>query len=202
MLLYDLPAGMNPRRVRIFLAEKGLTVPTQKRDAASDECRQPEFLAINPLGRLPVLRLDDGTLISESLAICRYIEALHPAPPLMGGSALAQAQVEMWTRRMEFQLAQPILDVFLHTSDFYQSRMDQVPAYGEWSRLQARQAMVWLDHELVDRAFIAADHYTLTDIVAQCALVLGKAVGLRIPPELAELTRWFAAVSARPTARA
>ena len=202
MLLYDLPAGMNPRRVCIFLAEKGLTVPLQKMDAASDECRQPDFLALNPLGRLPVLQLDEGTVISESLAICRYFEALHPTPPLFGSTPPEQAQVEMWLRRMEFQTAQPILDVFLHTRDFFSSPMAQVAAYGEWSRQRALEAMAWLDRERVGRELITSGRYTMADIVAQCAFVLGKAVGLRIPAELTELTRWFAAVSARPTARA
>lgn len=201
MLLYDLPAGMSPRRVRIFLAEKGLAVPMKPMDAAADENRRADFLALNPLGRLPVLQLDDGTVITESLAICRYFEALHPEPPLFGRTPLEIAQVEMWIRRMEFQIAQPILDVFLHTGEFYRTRMDQVPAYGDWSRQRATEAMAWLDGELAGREFIAGDRYTMADIVAQCAFVLGKAVGLRIAPEQANLGRWFAAVASRPTAR-
>lgn len=202
MLLYDLPVGMNPRRVRIFLAEKGVTVPMRTVDAAADENRNPPFLALNPLGKLPVLALDDGSVITESIAICRYFEALHPAPALFGGSPLEQARIEMWTRRMEFQITQPIGDVFLHTGEFYRTRFNQLPAYGELSRQRAAEAMAWLNGELAGREFIATDAYSMADIVAQCAFVLGKAVGLRIPPELTELTRWFAAVSTRPTARA
>jgi glutathione S-transferase len=202
MLLYDLPAGSNPRRVRIFLAEKGVTVPMRKVDAAADENRKSPFLALNPLGKLPVLELDDGTVITESIAICRYFEALHPAPPLFGRTPLEQARIEMWARRMEFQIAQPIGDVFLHTGEFYRTRFDQLPAYGEFSRQRAAEAFAWLNGELAGRKFIATDAYSMADIVAQCAFVLGKAVGLRIAPELTELTRWFAAVSTRPTARA
>jgi glutathione S-transferase len=202
MLLYDLPVGMNPRRVRIFLAEKGLSVPTHVVDAAADENRQAPFLALNPLGKLPVMALDDGTVLTESIAICRYFEALHPTPALFGDSPLAQARIEMWVRRMEFQIAQPIGDVFLHTGEFYRTRYQQMAAYGELSRQRTADAMVWLDSELAGREFIATDAYSMADIVAQCAFVLGKAVGLRIPPELVELTRWFGAVSKRPTARA
>ena len=202
MILYDLPAGMHPRRVRIFLAEKGQTLPTRVVDAAQGENSQPGFLRLNPMGRLPVLALDDGTVISESLAICRYLESLYPTPPLLGVGALDIATVDMWTRRMEQQLSNPIADIFLHSSDFYRNRITQVPAYADWSREQVMKTFAWLDRELADRPFIAGANYTLADIVAQCAVVLGKAVGTRIPTEHANLGRWFAAVSARPTARA
>jgi len=133
MILYDLPAGMHPRRVRIFLAEKGQTIPSLAIDAANGENSQPEFLRLNPMGRLPVLVLDDGTAISESLAICRYLESLYPTPPLLGVGALEIAKVDMWIRRMEQQISNPIGDIFMHTSDFYRSRITQVPAYAEWS---------------------------------------------------------------------
>ena len=202
MLLYDLPAGMNPRRVRIFLAEKGITLPVQTVDTTAGEHTKPPFLALNPLGKLPVLQLDDGTVLTESLAICRYLESLHPAPPLFGSTALEQAQVEMWTRRMEWELSRPITDAFMHTGAYFRERITQHPAYGESARAQALLSMAWLDAALAGRDFIAGNRYTIADIVAQCALVLGKATGCRIPAELAHLSRWFAAVSARPTARA
>jgi glutathione S-transferase len=202
MILYDLPAGMHPRRVRIFLAEKGVSLPTRSVDAARGENAQPDFLRLNPLGKLPVLQLDDGTCLTESMAICRYLEALHPEPALFGQGALESAQVEMWARRMEQQVAIPIVDTFVHASEFYRSRLSQVPAYAEWSREKAMATLGWLDEELAGRPFIAGERYTIADIVAQCAFVLGKAAGVRIPPERAHLARWFADVSARPTARA
>jgi glutathione S-transferase len=202
MRLHDLPAGMHPRRVRIFLAEKGVSIPTRVVDAAGGENQQPAFLQLNPLGRLPVLQLDDGTVIAESLAICRYLESLHPQPRLWGIGALDAAHVDMWTRRMEQQISNPIGDIFLHSSEFYRGRIAQVPAYAAWARENVMKALTWLDGELADRPYIAGARYTMADIVAQCAFVLGKAVGLRIPPERAHLTRWFAEVSARPTARA
>ena len=202
MLLYDLPAGMHPRRVRIFLAEKGLTIPTRAVDAAQGENRQPEFLRLNPMGRLPVLQLDDGTAIAESLAICRYLETLHPQPPMWGSDALDAARVDMWTRRIEQQVSDPIAMVFLHSGEFYRGRVTQVPEVAAWARQNLLTTLTWLDAELADRRFIAGPNYTMADIVAQCAFVLGKAVGRRIPAEQAHLTRWFAEVTARPTARA
>ncbi|PUE44438.1 glutathione S-transferase family protein [Limnohabitans sp. 2KL-51] len=202
MILHDLSAGMHPRRVRIFMAEKGISIERREVDAAGGANALPDFLRLNPLGKLPVLELDDGSAIAESLAICRYLEALHPQPPLMGQTPQGSAHIEMWTLRMDHELSQPIALAFVHSSDFYRGRVEQVPEVAGWARNRALQTMAWLDGELAERSHIAGDDYTLADIVAQCACVLGKAVGLRIPPEMTNLSRWFAQVSARPTARA
>jgi glutathione S-transferase len=202
VILHDLSAGMHPRRVRIFMAEKGLSIERREVDAAGGANAMPDFLRLNPLGKLPVLELDDGSAIAESLAICRYLEALHPNPPLMGRTPQAAAHIEMWTLRMDHELSQPIALAFVHSSDFYRGRVEQVPEVASWARNRAHQTMAWLDGELAGRSHIAGEDYTLADIVAQCACVLGKAVGLRIPPEMTQLSRWFAQVSARPTARA
>ena len=202
MILHDLSAGMHPRRVRIFMAEKGISIERREVDAAGGANALPDFLRLNPLGKLPVLELDDGSAIAESLAICRYLEALHPQPPLMGQTPQTAAHIEMWTLRMDHDLSQLIALAFVHSSDFYRGRVEQVPEVAGWARNRALQTMAWLDGELADRSNIAGDDYTLADIVAQCACVLGKAVGLRIPPEMTNLSRWFAQVSARPTARA
>ena len=202
MILHDLSAGMHPRRVRIFMAEKGISIERREVDAAGGANALPDFLRLNPLGKLPVLELDDGSAIAESLAICRYLEALHPQPPLMGQTPQGSAHIEMWTLRMDHELSQPIALAFVHSSDFYRGRVEQVPEVAGWARNRALKTMAWLDGELAERSHIASDNYTLADIVAQCACVLGKAVGLRIPPEMTNLSRWFAQVSARPTARA
>ena len=202
MILHDLSAGMHPRRVRIFMAEKGISIERREVDAAGGANALPDFLRLNPLGKLPVLELDDGSAIAESLAICRYLEALHPQPPLMGQTPQVSAQIEMWTLRMDHELSQPIALAFVHSSDFYRGRVEQVPEVAGWARNRALQTMAWLDGELAERSHIAGDDYTLADIVAQCACVLGKGVRLRIPPEMTNLSRWFAQVSARPTARA
>ena len=202
MILHDLSAGMHPRRVRIFMAEKGLTIERREVDAAGGANATPEFLRLNPLGTLPVLELDDGSAITESLAICRYLEALNPDPPLMGGTPREAAHIEMWTLRIDNELSRPIAQAFLHSSSFYRERIEQVPQIATWSRDRALKAMAWLDHELAGRTHIAGGGYSLADIVAQCACVLGKATGVRIPAEMPHLSRWFAQVTGRPTARA
>ncbi len=202
MILHDLSAGMHPRRVRIFMAEKGLSFERREVDVAGGANALADFLRLNPLGKLPVLELDDGSAIAESLAICRYLESIHPQPALLGRNPKASAHIEMWTLRMDHELSQPIALTFVHNSEFYRGRVEQVPEVASWARARALQTMKWLDGELAGRSHIAGEDYTLADIVAQCACVLGKAVGLRIPPELSNLSRWFAQVSARPTARA
>ena len=202
MILHDLTAGMHPRRVRIFLAEKGVSIERREIDAAAGANATPEFIRLNPLGKLPVLELDDGSMIAESLAICRYLEVLHPNPPLMGRTPQETAHIEMWTLRIDHELSQPIALAFVHSSDFYRGRVEQVPEVATWSRARALQTMAWLDGELAERSHIAGDDYSMADIIAQCACVLGKAVGLRISPEMTHLSRWFMQVSARPTARA
>jgi glutathione S-transferase len=202
MILHDLSAGMHPRRVRIFMAEKGISIERREVDAAGGANARPDFLQLNPLGKLPVLELDDGSVIAESLAICSYLEVLHPNPPLMGRTPQETAHIEMWTLRIDHELSQPIALAFVHSSDFYRGRVEQVPEVATWSRARALQTMAWLDGELAERSHIAGDDYTLADIVAQCACVLGKATGLRIPVEFTNLSRWFADVTARPTARA
>lgn len=202
MILHDLSAGMHPRRVRIFMAEKGLSIERREVDAAAGANAKPDFLRLNPLGKLPVLELDDGSTVAESLAICRYLEALNPEPSLMGLTPQIAAHIEMWTLRMDHELSQPIALAFVHSSDFYRGRAEQVSEAASWARGRALKTMSWLDGELSGRSHIAGEDYTLADIVAQCACVLGKAVGLRIPAEMTHLSRWFAQVSARPTARA
>lgn len=202
MILHDLSAGMHPRRVRIFMAEKGLSMDRREVDAAGGANAMPDFLRLNPLGKLPVLELDDGSAIAESLAICRYLEAEHPQPSLMGKTPKASAHIEMWTLRMDHELSQPIALTFVHSSDYYRGRVEQVPEVASWARGRALQTMAWLDGELAGRSHIAGEDYSLADIVAQCACVLGKAVGLRIAPGMTHLSRWVAQVSSRPTARA
>ena len=202
MLLYDMRTAMNPRRVRIFLAEKGLTIPTQPIDGAKNENRSEAFLAINPLGKLPVLQLDDGSYLSESIAICRYLEALHPENPLFGEDPKTQAIIEMWIRRLESELVLPLTSAFRHTGTYWQGKLKQNPTLGEWWRERANEAYGWLDQVLTDRTFIATDRYSMADIVLQCALIMAKPTGTPIPSDCTQINRWFADVSQRPTARA
>ncbi|MGB7184431.1 MAG: glutathione S-transferase family protein [Burkholderiaceae bacterium] len=203
MKLYNLAAGMNPRRVRIFLAEKAVDIEIVDIDMLKNENQTDAFLAKNPMGKLPVLELDDGTCVAESMAICRYIEELHPSPPLLGTTALERARIEMWNRRMELEILLPVGGgVFRHGHPFWADRLEQIPAYASQCRDQVRTRMAWLNDELAGRQFIAGDQYTVADITAQCAFIVAKACKLRIPDELAHLGRWFEQVSARPTSRA
>lgn len=202
MKLYDSKTAPNPRRVRVFLAEKGITVPIEQVDIAAAVNRGPEFRQKNPLGGVPVLELDDGTCIAESVAICRWFEETQPAPPLMGTDARDRALVEMWQRRMEFELFLPITQVFRNGHPFFAGRIPQVPEWGDVCRAHAAASLKWLDRELAGRAFVAGDRYTIADITALCAIDFGRVSKIRIAPELANLTRWHAAVSARPSAQA
>lgn len=200
--LYDSKAAPNPRRVRIFLAEKGIEVPTVPVDLAKAETRTPEFLAKNPLGAVPLLELDDGTEIAESVAICRYFEELQPDPPLFGTDAKDRAVVEMWQRRMELSLFASVTGCFQNTHAFFAGRIEQVPAYGEVCRASARKRLAWLDQELAARRFVAGERYTIADVTALCAIDFGRVVDVRIAPEQTNLARWHAEVSARPSAKA
>jgi glutathione S-transferase len=202
MKLYDMRSGLNPRRVRIFLAEKGLELPKVEVDMVKGDNRTAEFLALNPLGTLPVLELDDGTVLTESIAICRYLEELHPDPPLFGVDPLDRAKVEMWNRRAELEILVPATGAFIHGHKFWEGRRRQVPDYAVLARETALERFAWLDGELATREYLAGPRYTVADITLQCSLVLAKNTGLPVPEGCINLQRWFAAVSARPTARA
>ena len=203
MKLYDLAGSPNTRRVRIFLAEKGLEIPTQLVDMAKGENRTPEFLAKNPLGKLPVLELDDGTHIAESVAICRYMEELHPEPALFGRDGRERAQVEMWNRRMELEILVPAIQVFVHSHEMWRESLEQLPDWAAACRAQVEARYTWLDRELAERTFIATADYTVADITAQCAVLLAKgACGIRVAVDQPNLAAWWERVSARATARA
>jgi len=200
--IYDSQTAPNPRRVRIFLAEKGVAVPYEQVDIVKADNRSTEFRRKNPLGTLPVLELDDGTHIAESVAICRYFEELHPDPPLMGTDARDRAVVEMWQRRMELEVFVPITQAFRNSHPFFAGRIPQVPEYGEVCRTAAEARLAWLDSVLAEREFIAGERYTIADITALCGIDFGRVSKIRIQPEQANLARWHAAVSARPSAKA
>jgi glutathione S-transferase len=204
MKLYSLKNAPNPRRVRIFLAEKRVTLPIEEiEDVVTGLHRAPEFLVKNSLQQLPVLELDDGTTLTESVAICRYFEETVPEPPLFGRSTIERAQVEMWNRRMEIELLLPVIDVFVHTHPFWVGKREQMPDWGAKRRAHLVERMRWLDDELKDRQFIGIDRYSIADITAQVALLTARgACGLPIPEDHKNLARWWGAVSKRPTARA
>jgi glutathione S-transferase len=200
--IYDSSMAPNPRRVRIFLAEKGIEVPYQQIDIGKAENRKPPFLAKNPLGGLPVLELDDGTCIAESVAICRYFEEQKPEPPLLGTDGRDRALVEMWNRRMELEVLSPIAGAFRNTHEFFKDRIPQVPEYGRVCKESAQKRLAWLDEELADRQFVAGDRFSIADITAMVGIDFGRVADIRIEPDQKNLTRWHEAVSSRPSARA
>jgi glutathione S-transferase len=202
MKLYEAATAPNCRRVRIFLAEKGVEVPIEAVDIQKAENRQPPFLEKNPLGGLPVLELDDGTCIAESVAICRYIEETHPDPPLMGTDPQDKALVEMWSRRMELEVALPIMQTFRNTHAFFKGRIPQVAEYGEVCRASATKRLAWVDAELAEREFIAGPRFTIADITLLIGIDFGRVVKIGIQPDQKNLARWYESVSARPSAKA
>jgi glutathione S-transferase len=202
MKLYDTTSAPNPRRVRVFLAEKGIDVPMLQVDIGKRENQQPEFLEKNPMGGVPILELDDGTVLAETVAICRYFEELHPEPPLMGVDARDRAFVEMWQRRMEFEVALPIMQTFRNTHDYLKGRITQVPEYGEVCRKYAHKRLAWLDGELSDRNFVAGDRYTIADITLMIGIDFGRVSEIRIDAKHKNLARWYGDVSSRSSAQA
>lgn len=203
MKLYSLKDAPNPRRVRIFLAEKRARVPVEEFDMTKMGHKSPAFLARNPLGQLPVLELDTGEIITESVAICRYFEEMMPEPPMFGRSSHERVLVEMWNRRMEHELLLPVIDVFIHCHEFWVGRRPQISNYGDLRRMQVMERMRWLDGELEGREFIGVDRYNIADITAQVAILTARgALKIAIPEDHRNLARWWAAVSRRPTARA
>src|SRR5688572_15843788 len=202
MKLYDAKSAPNPRRARMFIAEKGLDIPIVQVDLNAKENHSTEFRARNPLGGVPVLELDDGTSIAESVAICRYVEGVKPDPPLMGVDAKDRAVVEMWQRRMELEIFQPIANVFVHTHEWFKGRRPQVPEYGEACRTHVLARMQWLDEELARRPYVAGDRFTIADITVLCGIDWGRVTKTRVPEECTNLLRWHELVSGRPSARA
>jgi glutathione S-transferase len=202
MKLYDGGRAPNPRRVRIFLAEKAVSLPVEKIDLANLEHKTAEFTALNPLQRVPVLVLDDGTVITESIAICRYIEGLRPEPRLFGRGALEEALVEMWNRRVELNLYQAVSAVFRHTHPAMKDLKSQIPEWGEANRPRVFDFLGLLDRELKNRLFVAGDHYSIADITALVAVDFMRPAKLIMPEELANLRRWHAQVSERSSATA
>lgn len=203
MKLYDGGRAPNPRRVRVYLAEKGITVPMQQVDLGTMAQKSPDYTAINPLQRVPALELDDGTILTESVAICRYFEVLQPEPPLFGVGAKEAAIVEMWQRRVELHLFWPVTQVFRHLHPAMKvMEVPQVPDWGEANKPRVMEFLTLLDAELKGRRYIAGDRYSVADITGLCAIDFMKPAKLAVPETMANLKRWHAEVSARPSAQA
>jgi len=201
--LIDQPLAPNPRRVRIFLAEKGITLPTELVDLGKLEHRTAEFAAWNPLQQVPVLILDDGTAISESVAICRYFEEQQPDPPLFGRDTMGRVLVEMWQRRMELALLFRIAQCFRHSHPaMAELEKPQIKEWAEANRPRVLKVLAWLDEELAGRHYIAGDEFSIADITGLVAIDFMKRARIERPGELKNLARWHEEVSSRPSASA
>jgi glutathione S-transferase len=203
MKIYDFPMAPNPRRVRIFLAEKGIEIVYEQVDLLTGQNREAWFIEKNPMGGLPVLEFDDGTYLTESVAICRYFEMSFPEPPMMGVGPRDCAFVEMWNRRMELEVFHPISRSMQHTHPFFKDRFQQFPEYGGVQREHAIKRLEWLDSILAQRPFVAGERYTIADITAQVAIDVGAALGgFQVPDNVKHVKRWHESVSSRPSAKA
>jgi glutathione S-transferase len=203
MKLYNHSVAPNPRRVRIFAAEKGIDLTLEEVDILAGQSRTLEFLAKNSSGGVPVLELDDGSHLSESVAICRYLEGLHPEPNLLGRDLREQAEIERWNRRMELELFAAIGRTVQNTCPIFHGRFNQFPEYGEAQRAVVYQRLERMNRELNGHQFVARDRFTIADITALVAIDFGgRLADIKIAPELANLTRWHDAVSRRPSAMA
>ena len=203
MLFYDSPnPAPNPRRVRIFAAEKGISLPTRTVSIPAREQKTPEFLAVNPRGQTPALRLDDGTVIAESIAICRFLEALHPDPPLFGTTPTEIGVIEMWCRRAELIAMIPVGQVWVHTHRFTAAIPGRNEEWGEANRPRVADAFRFFDESLQQRAFLAGEIFSMADIVLLTIADFAEFAGCGPDEGLAALTDWRARVSGRPSAAA
>ena len=203
MKLFDGGRAPNPRRVRVFLAEKGIEVPLVSVDMGALGHKQEPVSSRNPLQRLPVLELDDGSILTESVAICRYFEELQPEPALFGQGALGKAKVEMWQRRMEFNLLSCVAQAFRHIHPAMKEwEIPQIPEWGEANKTKAVEFLKLLDTELANREFAAGDAYSIADITGMIAIDFMKPARIKVPDECANVLRWYSAVTSRPSASA
>lgn len=201
MKLYDGGRAPNPRRVRVFLAEKGIEVPLHPIDMGALGHKAPEIQALNPLMRLPVLVLHDGTILTESIAICRYFEELHPQPALFGEGALGKAQVEMWQRRMEFHLMMPVAQAFRHIHPAMKEwEVPQIAEWGEANKPKVLEFLAIFDRELAGRPFVAGDVFSVADITGMIAIDFMKPARIPLPDECINVQRWYRDIKARPSA--
>lgn len=202
MKIYETKTAPNPRRVRMFLAEKGIDVEYVQVDIQKGENLSAEMRAKNPLGKIPILELDDGTCIAETDAICTYFEALQPAPSLMGTSPIEKATISMWQRQVEFAFMLQVGMCFQHTTGYFKDRMVPVPEYGKEAGINASKYLNILERRLAVKPFVAGDAFSIADITALCAIDFARVVDIRIKEEQPNLMRWYESVSNRASAKA
>jgi len=196
--------GPNPRTVRMFLLEKRLELPTVEVDLMGGENRRPPYNERNPAGQLPALELDDGRLLAETVAICEYLEELHPSPPLIGATPEARAETRMWQRRIELGITEHLYNAFRFAEgiELFRPRMRVLPEAADGLKAVVRDKLAWLDGLLAGRTFVVGDRFTLADIILFTALDFGRTVGQPFDAQLVNLSAWFERMAARPSAQA
>lgn len=202
MKLYDFVGAPNPKKVRVYLAEKGIKVPLEPVDILSGQNRTPEFLKKNPLGGLPVLELDDGSYLTESLAIIEYLEELHPNPPMIGTTPLERARVRRLERICEIGVLNNIGTIFQNTSPFFAGRLKQSADAAESGRSRLTANLKMLNDEIGSRKFVAGERPTIADCTLAAALNFADFAGIPLDPEFANVARWYEAFKQRPSAAA
>jgi glutathione S-transferase len=205
MKLYDCQMAPNPRRARIFIAEKGLDIPNHEVSIMAGENLQDSYLKINPWGALPALELDDGTVIVESPSIFRYLETIHPEPNLLGNDPIETAHINSWERFAELNGAGAVGEFFRNKTEAFKDRalvgytgISTIPELSERGRQRAAWFYKQIDQRLGESEYLGSDRFTAADITALCAVDFGKAVGLAIPDDCVNVARWHAVVAARP----
>lgn len=196
--------GPNPRKVRMFLLEKGIQLPLENIDLLAGENREPPYAERNPAGQIPALELDDGTLLAETVAICEYLEELQPESPLLGSNARERAETRMWLRRVELNVTEHAYAGFRYAEglELFRDRLLCLPEAADGMKRKAREGLDWMDAQLADRQFLCGDRFSQADIVLYCALDFVGSVGQPMPTELTALSQWFDRVNARPSAEA
>lgn len=202
MKMYDAKTAPSPRRVRIFLAEKNIPMEYVQVDLQKGENISPQMRVKNPVGKIPVLELDDGTCISEGASICLYFEELYPEINLLGKTPLEKATIDMWHRQVELYFFGQVGMCFQHTTGYFKDRMTPVKEYGEVAGKNAVGFLKVLEKRLAKSDYIAADRFTIADITALCAVDFARVVGIKLTNEHPNLQRWYSAVSGRPSAKA
>ncbi len=203
MKLYD-SVGPNPQVVRMVLAEKGLEVTKQRVNLREAENRQPPYLAINPMGQMPALELNDGTVLTEITAISEYLDELHPSPPVIGTTALERAETRMWVRRLDLNIIEPMINGYRYGEglSFFESRIPCIPEASAGLKAQARRWLAWLDGQMAGRAYVVGERFTLADILLYCFTTFAAKVGQPLDPAWTGLAAWQARVKERPSSAA
>ncbi|MEH3101389.1 glutathione S-transferase family protein [Sphingomonas adhaesiva] len=201
MKLYSAPMpAPNPRRVRMFAAEKGIALDEVMLDLRQRDHKAPEHVVRNSLGQVPVLELDDGTTLSETIAICRYLDGIHPEPPMFGRTPLEMAQVDMWIRRFEIQIGEPVKMYWRHAHPATAALIEQHRDFGRSNLAALDRAMAWLEGEVADgRTWLTGETLTVVDIAAVTIVDFAELIGMQPIKEAKAVAAWHARMTARPS---